>query len=109
MEFRTQDLNITVLPKRGAAVYLAKDAAEGFAPCPRASMMFCPHTQYAWMLTDREDLVALRIQLQDALEQLEKLEPTLPSRVLAPAEADALEQGLNETIEQVRQKREGLK
>jgi hypothetical protein len=76
-------------------------------------MIGCRHTiptlQDPWVLNDREDLVALRAELQDTLKQLTELEKTLPSGIRSKADADALERGLKEVLQQVGKTAKGLK
>jgi len=50
-----------------------------------------------------EDLVALRAELQETLRQLDAIQKEgLPSAIGSKAEADALEQSLNEALKQVK-------
>lgn len=139
MQFSTKDLMITVLPKTGASaadlpkgclVYsnicigptFAQTPRFGFAnacvvtmPCPYDSWttIFCtpfrPGSQHAMVINDREDLVALRGELQEALKQLDELEEKMPLTIASKAEAEALERGLKEVIQQVSKAAKGLK
>ncbi len=72
--------------------------------------VFCPGgSQDPWVLNDREDLVALRVELQDTLKQLNELEKTLPSGIRSKADAEALERGLKEVLQQVGKTAKALK
>jgi uncharacterized protein involved in exopolysaccharide biosynthesis len=56
-----------------------------------------------------EDLAALRAELQNTLKQLDAIQKEgLPSSITSRAEADALEQSLNEALKQVREAKSKL-
>lgn len=65
--------------------------------CPHTSYTQCfPHTAGAVVLNDREDLAALRIELQETLKALDKLEKTLPSGLATDDDKKMLLNGLEE-------------
>jgi hypothetical protein len=65
--------------------------------------VFCPGgSQDPWVLNDLEDLVVLRVELQEALKQLNELAKTLPSGIRSKADAEALKRGFEEVIKQVK-------
>jgi len=56
-----------------------------------------------------EDLTRLRGELQDTLKQLDALQKEgLPSQFATKADAEAVEQSLNEALKQVREAKEKL-
>lgn len=64
--------------------------------------IFCPGGSLdPWVLNDLEDLVTLRVELQETLKQLTELEKALPSGIRSKDDAAALERGLKEVLEQV--------
>jgi hypothetical protein len=55
------------------------------------------------VIQNLEDLVALKAQLQDTLKSLDAMQKEgLPSSISSKSEADALERGLTEALDQVR-------
>jgi hypothetical protein len=66
-------------------------------------------SQDPWVIRDLEDLVTLRTELQDTLKQLAELEKSVPSAIRSKADADALERGLSEVIQQIRKTAKGVK
>lgn len=93
-------------------------------PCPHASMGFqrgygtpcnCPHTTIAnqcfpvshepWVINDREDLLALRTELQEALKQLNDLRTKIPSGIRTPEEKKRVVGALTDALKQVRKAR----
>lgn len=79
-----------------------------FITCPRFSFtitgltgMCAPVSQDPWVINDQEDLKVLREELNETLEQLKQLETALP-RTLEGANADAVVDGLNNVIGQIK-------
>jgi uncharacterized protein involved in exopolysaccharide biosynthesis len=66
--------------------------------------IFCPGgSRDPFVIQYIEDLVALRDELKETLERLGAIEKEgLPSSIGSKAEADALEQSLNEALKQVK-------
>lgn len=66
--------------------------------------IFCPGgSRDPFVIQHIEDLVALRADLQETLKQLDTIQKEgLPSSITSRAEAEALEQSLNEALKQVR-------
>lgn len=81
----------------------------GFSACDYTAI--CPGaSREPWVIQHEEDLASLRTELQDTLRKLDEIHKEgLPSRISSKAEADALEAGLSEALEQVRAAKKGLK
>jgi hypothetical protein len=61
------------------------------------------------VINDREDLIALREELRQTLNVLDELEPKMPVTIGSKADAEAIERGLKEAIQQVNKAAKGLK
>ncbi len=121
MRFLTKDLMITVLPRAGvsgadlpekcywqtricmAPTYCQGETYEAAMTCR------CPHNTWgtgsitqeqAFVINDREDLIALRTELQETIDQLKKIQKTIPSGVKSEADAKKLAAALTEVSEQ---------
>lgn len=70
--------------------------------------IFCGGGSDPFVIEDLEDLVTLRRELQDTLARLDQLEKELPSGIETRADAEAMERSLNEQLEHVRRRKEGL-
>jgi len=88
----------------------------GFLNSCGAGASACDPTQFCvasepFVITDKEDLVTLRTELQDTLKRLDELEKTglAASGITSKAEADEIERGLTEALEQVRAAKKNLK
>lgn len=67
-------------------------------------------TREPWVIENLEDLVALRDELTQTLKELDAIEKEgLASGIRTAAEAEALERGLNEALDQVRKAKKNLK
>lgn len=63
-----------------------------------------------WVIEDLEDLVTIRRELQDTIKKLDAIEKEgVPSSIKTRAEADAIEAGLTQALEQVRAQKKNLK
>ena len=70
---------------------------------------FCAATE-PFVIHDKEDLVSLRAELKETLTRLEKIEAEgLPSAIRTVAEAEQIERGLTEALEQVRAAKKKIK
>ena len=72
--------------------------------------IFCPGGSREPIIIDHlEDLVTLRAELQTALKGLDAMQKEgLPSAIGSKAQAEALERGLNEALDQVRAAKKNL-
>lgn len=112
----------------GATLGAADCPATFLNPCPHASFeltviticphltfttqMTCPHATFTtqcvpashepFILNDREDLAVLRVELQETLKQLDKLEKTMPSGIRTADDKKRLLEGLKEVQDQVK-------
>jgi len=69
----------------------------------------CPIVSLPFVIEDQEDLIALREDLVDTLQKLEKLQHDgLPSTITTLAEANELEESLKRQLEHVRKVRKEL-
>lgn len=90
----------------GGCNFLASCGAGGSACDPT---QFCVASE-PFVIRDKEDLVTLRSELQDTLKKLDELEKTgLASGIGSKAEAEEIERGLTEALEQVRAAKKNLK
>lgn len=72
------------------------------ATCHGETVGFCPGASHEpWVINDREDLAALRDELNETIAKLNALEQTLPSGVRSIEEAQAVQHGLETVIERV--------
>ena len=71
----------------------------------------CPGGSWdPFVLRHLEDLASLRTELQDTLKKLDEIEKAgLPSAIGSKSEAEAIESGLTEILDQVRNAKKGLK
>jgi hypothetical protein len=69
---------------------------------------FCFGTHDPYVIQHLEDLVTLKAELQATLKSLDALQKELPSALGSKQEAEALERGLTEALEQVRTAKKGL-
>ena len=75
----------------------------GTIVCPGGSIVCPGGSGDPFVIQYLEDLVALRAELQETLRQLDAIQKEgLPSAISSKAEADALEQSLNEALKQVK-------
>lgn len=71
--------------------------------------IFCRGSRDPFVIQHIEDLVTLRAELQETLKQLDAIQKEgLPSSITSRAEAEALEQSLNEALKQVREAKNKL-
>jgi hypothetical protein len=72
--------------------------------------IFCPGgSRDPFVIQDLEDLVTLKAELQATLKSLDAIEKEgLPSSIGSKTEAEALERGLTEALEQVRSAKKNL-
>lgn len=72
--------------------------------------VFCPGgSGDPWVIEDLEDLVTVRRELQETLQQLDALEKEgLPGAIRTRADAEALEASLTQALEQVRAQKANL-
>ncbi len=73
--------------------------------------IFCgAGTRDPFVIQHLEDLITLKADLQDTLKQLDAIQKDgLPSAITSKADADAMEKGLSEALEQVRAAKKALK
>lgn len=95
------------LPTRGcdflASCGPGRSACDATIICPAGSID-------PWLIRSKDDLVALRNELQETLKQLGEIEKAgLPTQVRSREEAETLERGLTEALEQVRKLKGELK
>lgn len=87
----------------------------GFANSCGAGGSACDPTQFCvasepFVIRDLEDLVTLRTELQETLKKLDEIEKTgLTGGISSKAEAEEIERGLTEALEQVRAAKKNLK
>lgn len=73
--------------------------------------VFCAGgSQDPWVIRDPEELAKIRQELKDTVAQLDALEKAgLPGSIQTREQADAVEKGLTEALEQVRAQKKNLK
>ena len=72
--------------------------------------IFCGISNDPFVIEHLEDLITLRAELQDTLKRLDAMQKEgLSSGIGTKAEAEAIEKGLNEALEQVRAAKKGTK
>jgi len=66
-------------------------------------------SQDPFVIKHLEDLVTLRAELQDTMKRLDAMKEGLTSAIGTKAEAESMERGLTEALEQVRAAKKGVK
>ena len=62
-----------------------------------------------FVIENLEDLVTLKAELVETVRQLEEVEKSAPGGLRSRADAEALERGLNDALDQVRKAKDSLK
>jgi hypothetical protein len=62
-----------------------------------------------YIIKDLEDLVTLRTELQETLKKLDEVEKGLGSAFSTKAQADVIERGLTDALEQVKRAKKGMR
>jgi hypothetical protein len=99
----------SVIGTGGGGCGILHSCGPGFSACDPT--VICPGGSYdPFVIRHIEDLASIRAELQDTLKKLDEVEKAgLPSAIRSKSEADALESGLTEILEQIRNAKKGLK
>lgn len=99
----------TCIQTQGGCGFFGSCGGPGGSACDPT--YFCiGGSQEPWFLRDREDIVALRAELQETLKQLDELEKSgIEGEIRSKADAEAMERSLTEALEKVQALKKKLK